>query len=91
MFPRTPFFTPSMSATINPLSLATAVDMSARSTAKGPPSVKSTSTSASAGSKRKRTTEAKFYAVRIGKSPGVYFSWPDCLAQVKGFKNATCE
>lgn len=46
---------------------------------------------AAAGTKRKRDSKApqlKFYAVRIGKSPGIYHSWPDCLEQVKGFPKA---
>lgn len=30
----------------------------------------------------------KFYAVRVGKNPGVYYNWPDCQAQVNGFKGA---
>lgn len=30
----------------------------------------------------------KFYAVRVGKSPGVYKSWDECELQVKGFKGA---
>jgi ribonuclease HI len=45
----------------------------------------------SAGTKRKRESKAaqlKFYAVRIGKTPGIYHSWPDCLEQVKGFPKA---
>lgn len=29
-----------------------------------------------------------FYAVRKGKTPGIYFTWDDCNAQVKGFKGA---
>lgn len=48
-------------------------------------------TASSAGSKRKRDADPKLYAVRTGHKPGVYFSWSDCLAQVKGFRNATCE
>jgi hypothetical protein len=43
-----------------------------------------------AGQKRKRTTERKFYAVREGKEPGIYDTWPECLSQVKGFKGAVC-
>jgi hypothetical protein len=43
-----------------------------------------------AGQKRKRTAERKFYAVQEGKKPGVYNSWPECLAQVKGHKGAMC-
>ena len=29
-----------------------------------------------------------YYAVAIGKEPGIYFSWNDCEQQVKGVKNA---
>lgn len=56
-------------------------------------SVKSASpavTITSNGLKRKRTTEPKFYAVRVGFNPGIYHSWADCLKQVKGFKQAMC-
>jgi len=49
------------------------------------------STTSSAGTKRKRATEPKFYAVRVGYHPGIYHSWAECLAEVTGFKNATCE
>lgn len=45
----------------------------------------------SAGMKRKRAPEPKFYAVRVGVKPGIYSSWKECLEQVKGFKNAICE
>lgn len=31
---------------------------------------------------------AKFYAVRKGVKPGVYTTWPECEAQVKGFSGA---
>lgn len=31
----------------------------------------------------------KFYAVRIGRTPGIYNSWDDCKAQTDGFPNAT--
>ncbi len=30
----------------------------------------------------------KFYAVKIGKNPGIYESWDECELQVKGFKDA---
>ena len=30
----------------------------------------------------------KYYAVRIGKSPGIYNSWPECEKQVKGYSGA---
>lgn len=44
------------------------------------------------GVKRKRDDgkPAKFYGVRIGRQPGVYHSWNDCLKQVEGHKNASC-
>ena len=57
-------------------------------------SIKSSSpagTSASNGTKRKRSTDPKFYAVRVGYQPGVYSTWIDCLEQVKGFKKAMCK
>lgn len=31
---------------------------------------------------------AKYYAVRVGKTPGIYLTWPDCQAQVKGYSGA---
>lgn len=31
---------------------------------------------------------SKYYAVRAGRKPGIYLSWPDCQAQTKGFKGA---
>ena len=31
---------------------------------------------------------AKFYAVRIGRTPGVYASWAECEAETKGFPGA---
>ena len=30
----------------------------------------------------------KYYAVRQGRKPGIYETWPACQDQVKGFKNA---
>ncbi|KAK4580459.1 hypothetical protein LTR86_000662 [Recurvomyces mirabilis] len=41
------------------------------------------------GTKRKRDAQVKFYAVRIGKTPGIYSTWNDCLDQVRGFPKAT--
>lgn len=40
-----------------------------------------------AGTKRKRDMP-KFYAVRVGKTPGIYYSWAECLDQVRGFPKA---
>ena len=30
----------------------------------------------------------KFYAVKIGRTPGIYFNWTDCKQQVDGFPQA---
>ena len=30
----------------------------------------------------------KYYAVAVGRVPGIYFSWPDCQAQTNGYTNA---
>lgn len=30
----------------------------------------------------------KYYAVKAGRTPGIYLSWEDCKAQVSGFKGA---
>jgi ribonuclease HI len=30
----------------------------------------------------------KIYAVRVGRKPGIYRSWEDCLSQVEGFSGA---
>lgn len=30
----------------------------------------------------------KYYAVKVGKTPGIYFTWADCSAQVTGYKGA---
>ena len=30
----------------------------------------------------------KYYAVRVGKTPGIYMTWADCKAQVDGFSGA---
>ena len=47
---------------------------------------------AMAGMKRKREPSnkqtGKYYAVRVGKEPGIYYSWADCLNQVRGFPKA---
>lgn len=34
-------------------------------------------------------TKNKYYAVKVGRIPGIYASWPDCQKQVTGFPNAT--
>lgn len=32
--------------------------------------------------------KSSFYGVKVGKNPGIYTSWADCEAQIKGFPNA---
>lgn len=44
-----------------------------------------------AGQKRKRPIERKYYAVKVGREPGVYETWDQCLAQVTGQKGAQCK
>lgn len=44
--------------------------------------------STTSSGKRKRTAAPAFYAVRVGRVPGIYHSWPDCLAQTRGVKDA---
>lgn len=43
-------------------------------------------TSNTSSGKRKRNAGPAFYAVRVGRAPGIYYSWPDCEAQIKGMK-----
>ena len=33
-------------------------------------------------------SKKKYYAVKVGKTPGIYMTWADCSAQVTGFKGA---
>ncbi|KAL5338445.1 hypothetical protein BJX70DRAFT_367068 [Aspergillus crustosus] len=51
--------------------------------AKSPPST--------AGTKRKRGAAGKYYAVKVGYQPGIYYEWKDCLAQITGFKGSVCK
>lgn len=30
----------------------------------------------------------KYYAVKVGRTPGIYMSWDDCQSQISGFKGA---
>lgn len=48
------------------------------------------SPSATAGQKRKRPDEAKYYAVKVGAEPGIYRTYADCIKQVNGFKGGLC-
>ncbi len=31
---------------------------------------------------------SKFYAVKVGRRPGIYYSWPECEKQIKGYSGA---
>lgn len=44
-----------------------------------------------AGYKRKRVAEKKYYAVKEGRTPGVYETWDECRDQVRGQKGAVCK
>ncbi len=33
-------------------------------------------------------SKKKYYAVKVGKTPGIYLTWADCSAQVTGYKGA---
>ena len=33
-------------------------------------------------------SKKKYYAVKVGKTPGIYFTWDDCSKQVTGYKGA---
>lgn len=47
---------------------------------------------ASAGKKRKLGEDVqKWYAVRAGKTPGVYKTWAECQKMTTGFKGASCK
>ena len=39
----------------------------------------------------KNSFSEKVYAVKVGREPGIYFSWDDCKSQVTGFSNAEFE
>jgi ribonuclease HI len=45
----------------------------------------------STASKKRKLTEdlTKYYAVRAGKTPGVYMTWKECQEQTTGFKGAS--
>lgn len=42
------------------------------------------------GQKRKHVAHPKFYCVKSGHQPGIYYSWAECATQVKGVKGALC-
>lgn len=35
--------------------------------------------------------QVKYYAVRAGKTPGVYTNWEDCKNNTYGFRGAVCK
>lgn len=50
---------------------------------------KSVSSTASSG-KRKRGNQVAFYAVKVGRTPGIYQTWNEANQQVQGFPNPVC-
>lgn len=76
---------------LNPAS-AGLTSVSTNGTAYGPSSAPSSPAApeSSAGTKRKRESKStpKFYAVRVGKVPGIYHTWAECLEQVRGHPKA---
>jgi hypothetical protein len=40
--------------------------------------------------KRKTSPQPKFYAVKAGRTPGVYLTYKECERNITGFKNAAC-
>jgi hypothetical protein len=49
-------------------------------------------TMSTASKKRKLGEDVqKFYAVKAGKTPGVYLSWAECQENTTGFKGAVCK
>lgn len=87
------FFVPRhvTSTTMDDLHAFTSVNGSAPVLSSVTPSIETPlSTAPATGVKRKRDAKnaPKFYAVRVGKEPGIYYSWVECLAQVKGFPKA---
>ena len=72
------FVVPNLRPESNALLDANLADMSSLSVNLGPTS----------GVKRKRESQLKFYAVRVGKNPGIYNTWDECLEQVKGVSRA---
>jgi len=46
----------------------------------------------SSGSKKRKLGEdvSKFYAVRTGRTPGVYMTWKECQDHTAGFGGAVC-
>ena len=72
------------------MSQATVVRNGTKSSASDSVRASPAASTPTAGTKRKRATEAKFYGVREGKKPGIYNTWEECLSQVTGHKGASC-
>lgn len=48
-------------------------------------------TSFTSGGKRKRATPLAFYAVKVGRTPGIYQTWDEANSQIQGFPNSVCK
>ncbi|KAF1938376.1 hypothetical protein EJ02DRAFT_446877 [Clathrospora elynae] len=44
-------------------------------------------TTTTSSGKRKRDTSTTFYAVKVGKEPGIHLSWPDASESIQGVTN----
>ena len=65
--------------------------MATDTTQVSPSTASSTSNGTSQKRKRPGADGVKYYAVREGRKPGVYYTWGECLNQVKGHKGALCQ
>lgn len=50
-----------------------------------------TAPTSTSSKKRKLEGVQKYYAVQVGKEPGVYLTYAECQAQTAGFKGAICK
>lgn len=64
-----------------------------RSTRKEASTAASSSSKASpvAHKRKRKPGEARFYAVRAGRIPGVYTTWDECQQMINGFAGAQCK
>lgn len=51
----------------------------------------SSKTSPIAHKRKRKPGEARFYAVRSGRIPGVYTTWDECQQMINGYAGAQCQ
>lgn len=49
------------------------------------------SSSATTHKRKRKPGEARYYAVRAGRIPGVYTTWDECQSMINGFSGAQCK